>query len=78
VYVCTSAPDTFIQRERGREERERINDTCKRPVEFPRCAIFDDADGIRGRGKQERGRRGVWGFQTEKGGLMSVCVCVCV
>jgi hypothetical protein len=54
VYQC--APDTFIQRKGG----ERINDTCKRPVEFPRLAIFDVADGIRGRRKGGR-RRGVSG-----------------
>ena len=41
---------------------ERINDTCKRPVEFPRLAIFDVA---RRRGREE-GRAKGWAYERQR------------
>jgi hypothetical protein len=70
-------------KKKKKREEKRINDTCKRPVEFPRLAIFDVADGIRRQEERARqaGRHGGRGgclAQTKKGGLIyEVCV-LCV
>lgn len=55
-------------RKKKREEK-RINDTCKRPVEFPRLAIFDVADGIRRQEERARqaGREGWVSGPNQKG-----------
>ena len=70
-------------KKKKKREEKRINDTCKRPVEFPRLAIFDVADGIRM--QEERARQagreggvGVWP-KTKRVGLYMKCVCtVCL